>query len=474
VTRVVVVGGGITGLAAAHALVESGAAGVTLVEAADRVGGAIRTEEIDGFRVEWAASGFLDSGAGTLRLIERIGLAQRLAPANPAAARRYIFRGGRLHLVPMSPIGFLRSPILSIRGRLRVLGEPFAPRGAGGVDESVHAFAARRIGEEAARVLVGAMVSGVFAGDARRLSLASAFPVMRAMEARHGSLVRALIAKRLAARRAGAVGGRAVGGPSGPAGRLTSFAGGMEEMPRRLAERLGERARVRAPVEALDAPAGEPGWRVRLAPGETLAADAVLLACPPSEAARLVAPRDAPLAELLAGIARAPLAVIALGYRLSDLATLPDGFGFLVPRGEELRPLGALFDSNIYAGRAPAGRALVRVLIGGACDPDAVDLDDGRLVTLARDTLRRACAIDAEPCLVRVVRHRAGIPQYVTGHAERLRRIEGRLAAHPGLYVAGNGYTGVAVSACVADGERVAGTILRGSRAAFFDSEPDF
>lgn len=464
-TRVVVVGGGIAGLAAANALVEGGAADVTLLEAADRPGGAIRTEEIDGFRVEWAANGFLDNGAEILRLIERIGLAGRLAPADPAAARRYILRGGRLHLVPTSPVAFLGSPVLSLRGRLRVLAEPLAPRGPRGVDESVHAFAARRIGEEAAAVLVDAMVSGVFAGDATRLSLASAFPVMRRMEEEHGSLVRAMIAKKRAARRGAArgAGTRAVGGPAGPAGRLTSFADGMEELPRALATRLGGRLRLGAPVAALAAREGERGWRVRLASGETLGADAVLLACPPSDAARLAAATDAPLAGLLAGIEHAPIAVVALGYRLADLAAPPDGFGFLVPRGEGVRPLGALFDSNIYVRRAPAGRALTRVLIGGARDPGAVGLEDARLVGLARDLLRAVCAVDAEPCLVRVVRHRAGIPQYVTGHAERLAGIERRLAALPGLHVAGNGYGGVAVSACVADGERVAEAILRGA-----------
>jgi len=460
VTRVAIVGGGIAGLAAAFDVVaaEPGVDAV-LFEAGERVGGNLRSEEVDGFRVEWAANGFLDSDPATIRLAERLGLSGRLLPADGASARRYLFRGGRLHLLPASPRAFFASRVLSVRGRLRVLAEPFARAAPRGADESVFDFAARRIGGEAARTLVDALVSGLFAGDARALSVASAFPKMRAMEAQHGSFARAMIA-----RRRGAARGGSRGGPAGPGGRLVSFAAGMEELPAALAARLGGRIRLGAPVTAWAPPDRSGGrHRLRLASGDANEWDAVLLACPPSAAARIVAASDGALAAHLAAIPSAPIAMIALGYRLADVRASLDGFGFLVPRSEGVRPLGAVFDSNLFPGRAPSERALVRVLAGGACDPSAVDLSDDALVALARSLLRAAVGIDADPVLTRVVRHRLGIPQYVVGHGARLEAIAQRLAAHPGLFVSGSGYRGVSVNACVAEAPVVAAALLRRS-----------
>lgn len=195
--RVVVVGGGVAGLATAFELAERGGDGLelTVLEAAPRPGGNLRTEEEGGYRVEWGPNGFLDSVPATLDLVGRLGLDDELVRADAAAARRYLFRRGRLHLLPGGPLSFFTSGMLSLGGRLRVLAEPWTRPPAPEVDESVHDFAARHLGEEAATVLVGAMVSGVFAGDARNLSLAAAFPRMAEMEAEHGSLVRAMLAR---------------------------------------------------------------------------------------------------------------------------------------------------------------------------------------------------------------------------------------------------------------------------------------
>ncbi|HLF56008.1 MAG TPA: protoporphyrinogen oxidase, partial [Thermoanaerobaculia bacterium] len=248
--RVVVVGGGVAGLAAALGIRDRAQARgvpieVRVVEANARAGGNLRTERDDGFTIERGPNGFLDNVPATLDLVRRIGLEGELQRADAVAAQRFLFRHGRLHELRTSPLGFLASPVLSWRGRARVLGEPWTRPRAGsraGLDETVHAFAARHLGEEAAHVLVGAMVAGVFGGDSRQLSLASAFPKMAAMEEGHGSLVRAMLAKakerRAAKRRLAELRARGEdapelerpGGPAGPGGTLTSFRGGIETL----------------------------------------------------------------------------------------------------------------------------------------------------------------------------------------------------------------------------------------------------
>jgi protoporphyrinogen/coproporphyrinogen III oxidase len=456
-TRIAVVGGGIAGLAVAFEILEAHGDRVdlTLFEAEPRAGGNIRTEPIEGYRVEWAVNGFLDNAPDTLDLVRRLGIADRLVRANPAAARRYIYRRGRLHLAPLSPPAFLASPLLSIAGRARVLAEPFIPRrrAASDGDESVFDFAARRIGHEAAAVLVDAMVTGIFAGNARELSLASTFPKMAEMERDHGSLVKAMIAKR---RAAGASGEGTTGGPAGPGGQLTSFGEGMEELPRALAARLSGRIALGARVESIEPAASPSRFVIRIVRGESREFDSIVLACPSWRAAEITASLDAELSRLLAEIRSAPVAVVALGYRLANLGAPPDGFGFLIPRGEGLRALGALFDSNLFAGRAPDGAALIRVLAGGAHEPSLAAAPDADLVDLARDTLRRACAVTAAPAFIRVIRHARGIPQYTLGHAARLAAIDARVARFQGLVLAGNSYRGVSVNACVSEARRVA------------------
>ncbi|HXV76611.1 MAG TPA: protoporphyrinogen oxidase, partial [Candidatus Polarisedimenticolaceae bacterium] len=215
---VAVIGGGISGLTVAYELLERSqrlpeGTGIVCLEAGDRAGGNIRSERIDGYTCEAGPTGFLDSAPATVTLARRLGLVERIVRAKPAAAHRYVFRKGALRKVPLDPFSFLTSGVLSPWGKLRVLGEPFAPRGRND-DESVHEFVSRRIGAEAAAVLVDAMVSGIYVGDARRLSLPATFPKMRQMEREHGGLFRSMWARR---RRARADGDAATaGGPAGP------------------------------------------------------------------------------------------------------------------------------------------------------------------------------------------------------------------------------------------------------------------
>lgn len=456
--RVAIVGGGIAGLAVAHALRRKAPdVELTVFEASSRPGGNIRSERTDGYLCEWGPNGFLDSVPETLELVREIGLQPRLQPSNDSSRRRFIFRGGRLHPLPGGPGAFLGSGLLSWPAKLRVAIEPLArsrPKG----DETIHAFAARRIGTEAADVLIDSMVSGVFAGDSRSLSLRACFPKMWQMETDHGGLFRALFAKMRArrVRRGDAVGS--------PLGTLTSFRDGTEELVRALASSLGASLRLGASVRAVRR--SGPAWRVAADGDSGIEVDAVVLAAPPPTSARLVADVDDSLAALLSGIAGASLAVVALGYPEKDVPRPLDGFGFLVPRGEGVRSLGVLWDSSIYPGRAPAGQALLRVMIGGARDPEAVRLDDDALLSAVRRDLQVTMGQRAHPGFVRIFRHPLGIPQYVVGHLDRLARIDEGLARHPGLYVAGNGYRGVAINSCVAEAGPLAERLLAPRRDA--------
>ena len=477
--RVVIVGGGVTGLTTAvNVLEKAESAGtdveVVVLEAGESPGGNICTERTDGYTIENGPNGFLDNAPRTLELVRRIGIDDVLQPADESAAKRFIYRNGRLHEAPTGPLSFLRSGLLSLRGRLRVFAEPFARSRPDDVDETIYDFAARRIGPEAASVLVDAMVSGVFAGNVHELSLQSSFPRMATMEAEHGGLVKAMVArmkarkaakKEVEARRARGEDVEeltAPGGPAGPGGTLTSFRDGLDTLIRGLVDALPEGTvrtdRAVASVTrreggegATAAGSGSPAgrrWTVTLADGGTLDADAVVVTIPSPRAAPLLRELDTELSETVAAIETAGLAVVALAWDAADVPDA-DGFGFLVPRGEGPRILGCLWDSSIFPGRAPDGRVLLRCMIGGAHDEAAVSEPGEVLVRQCRTDLEDAMGITAEPVMTRVYRWPLGIGQYTVGHQDRLDAIHARLDEHPGLWVAGSSYYGVAMNACI-------------------------
>lgn len=457
--RVVIVGAGIAGLSTARAVrVQAPDAEIIVLEASARAGGNIRTERIDGYTCEGGPDGFLDNAPATLAFVEDVGLTPALLPSRDEARQRFIFRHGRLNEVPLSPLALLRTQLLSTTSKVRVACEPFT-RHAPPHDESILRFAERHIGREAAHVLVGSMVSGVFAGDASELSLHSCFPRMHEMDEHYRSLVRAMIAKRREHANTNGMGA--------PAGRLTSFSGGMQMLIDATVASIGDDVRTSHKVSELrPRRLRESGPRLvgaRLftvvSAGRAIEADAVVLTGPASESADLLGAFDPEAARQLKGIATAPLAVVCLGYderSLTDDRGRLDGFGFLVPRGEGPRILGALWESSIYPERAPAGKALLRVMVGGATDREAAHLDESHLIGIVRDDLRRTMGVRVVPEFVHVFRHRRGIPQYTIGHGARLARIEARLREYPGLFLAGNSYRGVSINACIEDAPAVA------------------
>jgi protoporphyrinogen/coproporphyrinogen III oxidase len=448
--RVLTVGAGIAGLAAAHAVRrEAARRGIPLelqvLEASAQPGGRIATTEEDGYLVEWAANGIQGHERTAAALLEDLGLTKERVLARPESARRYVYRSGRLHLLPLSPPALLRFGGLTPAARLRVLAEPlFAFRHD--KDETVHDFAVRHIGAEAATTLVGTAVRGIFGGDARKLSLDAAFPVMREMERKHRSLLIAMAR-----------------GKRNPGGRaLWTIRGGLGQLVRALADSLGPALRLHAPVLSLER-VGEGArapWAAKLASGERIETDAVLVAAPISRAAALVRPLDRDLARPLARIPSASLAVVALGFPLEAFRSRPDGYGFLVAPGEPLEILGALCESNLWPGRAPEGRILLRVMIGGSERPDLLTRSDTDLVGLAMSALDRAWGLTSGPERTWVMRHVEAIPQYPVGHRALLGAVAGRLDLQPGLYLTGNGYRGVSVGSLLEDAARVAATLV--------------
>ena len=445
----VICGGGISGLALAHFARREGLEDVVVLEAEPRPGGKVQTDWVDGWCCEWGPQGFLDNVPDTLELVEQAGLSGELVRAGDAAGDRFIMRRGRLRRVPLTPPSFLASDVLPLSGKLRLLLEPFMGKGA--EEESVLDFASRRIGRQAATVLVDAMVTGVYAGDPARLSLPATFPKMRAMESAHGSLTRAMIARR----RSG--GG---GGPAGPGGTLTTFRRGMQELTDTLASELGPRLRLASPVqEVRERPGG--GFTLTVSGEKAVEARRVAVAVLPGAAARILSGLLSPEAlQALRDIPTVRVAVVMTGYASADPFHHPTkGFGFLVPGREKRDILGTIFCDSTFPGQAPAGSTLLRTLVGGARNGHLVDLADAELLPLVRRELAAALGGDPQPNFVRIMRHDVAIPQYTLGHLDRLAAIRTSAARLEGLALAGNGYRGIALNACVTEARSAAAAL---------------
>lgn len=465
--RVIVIGGGVSGLAVAwnvrRGLEEAGVRHeLAILEAGVRAGGKILTERRDGRLVETGPNGFLDNEPATLRLCSALGLGDEILPADPSAEKRFLYFRGGLHPLPGSPGAFLRSPLLPLRSRLRVVFELWA-RKRPDREETVHEWVTRRLGRRVADTLIDAMVSGVYAGDVKALSLRAAFPRIAEMEERYGGLLRAqkAIARERKKR------GEGMGPMGSPRGRLTSFRDGMDSLVRVLAERLESALRTGVAVDRIDR---AEGGRCRVvtaggardgglaAGGET--ADAVVVAVPAPSASRLLRTVAPVAAEALAEIPYASVTVVALGFRREEVGHPLDGFGFLAPRCSGMRTLGARFASTAFPGRAPEGQVLLEALAGGATDPEAVALPDDRLLDIVLDDLRGPLDLRASPSFTAVFRHARAIPQYTVGHEERVARAEADVAASSGLYLTGNALHGIAMNKCVAEAERIAAEVV--------------
>ncbi len=465
---IVVIGGGVAGLALARALVRGGDEAVVL-EATPRAGGLLVSERRDGYLCDWAANAFLaGEPGGAVDLCRELGV--EVVEAAAAAKQRWVFRGGKLRAVPTSPPLLLSTDLLSWRGKLRLLAEPLVGRGKGDAaprasaeveEETVDAFFRRRLGAEAADALVAPFVLGVFAGESDALSMAAAFPRLHALEARHGGLLRGLFAERRARRQqAGAV--------AKPAARqrLWSPRAGTGALTDALARELGPRLRTSCRVVAVERRGGPGGGYLVQAVddlGEHLppiAASALAFATPAGVTAALCAPLDDELARLANTVPSPSVAVAFVSFDAAAAPRAQDGFGLLVARGEKPRALGVVFESVLWPGRAPAGQALFRVIYGGGRDPGAAALFDDELHGQVLADLRVLLGVTAAPRFFHSVRHDAGIPQYTPGHAGRARAAAQRADAL-GVELAGNAWRAVAVNELVREAPAIAERLRR-------------
>jgi protoporphyrinogen/coproporphyrinogen III oxidase len=457
--KLVVVGGGITGLAAAHRAVEvarerATELELTLVEARDRLGGTIATERAGGFLVESGPDSFLSEKPWALALCRRLGVEHRLVRTDDRFRKVFVWRAGRLHALPdgfqlLAPtkLGpFVRSGLFSWPGKLRMALDLVMPRGTSD-DESVGAFVRRRLGREALERVAQPLVAGIYTADPDDLSLTATMPRFSELERRERSIILGLWRANRQAPQTGTSGARW--------SLFVTFQNGMEEMVTSIASRLPPGAvLLKHRVDGIER-SGR-GWRVVGGLGPALEADHVIVAAESYTASRLLRYVDPALATLLGEIPYASSATVSFGYRRAEIPHALDGFGIVVPQTERRSVFACTFSSVKYPGRAPEGHVLLRCFVGGALNEGMLESDDSALVAGARNELRELLGITGEPVLSRVARWTKAMPQYHVGHAGRVETIERCAAALPRLHLAGGAYRGVGIADCVRSGEAAA------------------
>lgn len=443
--RIAIIGGGISGLAAAFYAREKfgNEVGIALYEKDNRLGGTIGTTREDGYLVDWGSNGFLDREPLTLEFIDQIGLRDRLNPSNEKSSKRFIYRNRKLWEIRPHPVKFMKSGLLSLPGRIRLAMEYFVGRKKDDRDESIFDFAARRIGKEAAETMIDPMVSGIYGGDAHKLSLRACFPVMEEMEREYGGLIKAMVAKQKEAKRKGTKSG----GPGGPTGHLTSFEGGLYTLIERLGEVLKDHIHLSTELKSLTK--NDNGRFSLEFEGSREECDIVILAVPTYYASEITVGLDKGLSETLAEIPYSNLAVVCQGYKIENIERPLDGFGFLVPHSEGLNILGSIWTSVIYPEQAPDGYALFRTMLGGALNNEITKKPPGEISEMAYGELKPILGFREKPDFEKIFIWSRAIPQYVIGHNDRVASIERYLDEIGGIYVTGNAYTGIGLNDCI-------------------------
>jgi oxygen-dependent protoporphyrinogen oxidase len=447
---VVVIGGGVSGLACAYRLKKLGVP-VTLLEASPRVGGLIETVEKDGFLFESGPQSF--QGTETLLgLIHDLGIDAELCKADPGAPR-YILRKGKLRKVPMSPQAMLATSLLSPGTRWKIVSEPFKRTRPPNDEESVADFVRRKFGHEILEYLVSPFVSGVYAGDPEKLSLRAAFPTIEEWEREYGSVLRGQMKSRSSSTTA----------RKGPP-PLCSFRRGMNTLTQAMGGSVGESALSGACASAINRSGnpGEAGYEIRIARSgreETIVAQAVVLATPAYVASHQVGSLAPSLASILSGIAYASLAVVGTAYHKRQASAALDGFGVLIPRSEKHRTLGIVWNSSLFPARAPEGQMVLTSFVGGATDPEIAAKTDEEILAIVQEEHARILGITGSPVSAAVWKHEKALPQYNLGHGHAVEAIHDAERAVPGLYFAGNYLEGPSIGKCVEEAFQTADAV---------------
>jgi oxygen-dependent protoporphyrinogen oxidase len=458
--RVAIIGGGISGLAAAFALEEQrrvGTVDYTLYEASPRLGGVLRTERIDGCLVEAGPDSFISEKPWAAELCRTLGLGDQLIGSNDANRKTYILVRGRLIPMPdglmfMVPTKILPtglSPLFSWTTKLRMARELLHAPHAGEHDESVASMVERHYGSEMVDRLADPLLSGVYGGEAASLSVRAVLPRFAEMERTHGSLGRAMLAARKKIR-------STANQPAPPL--FTSLKNGMEHLVQTLVPRLHPCSLLtNSAVQSIQPQVG--GWTV--SSGSTSERyDAVIVALPAQAAASVLASCSPELSAELGVIQYSSSITVGLVYDRQVRQSLPPGFGFLVPRSEGKRLLAATFVHNKFPHRAIDDRALLRCFFAGPNAENVWQLSDDEIVGAVRQDLQQILGLRAMPLFARVYKWKSAMAQYGVGHLERLDRIERLRAQLPGLALAGNGYRGIGVPDCVRSGQEAAKQVL--------------
>jgi oxygen-dependent protoporphyrinogen oxidase len=470
--RVAIIGAGISGLAAAHRLRElDPSLDLVLLEASDRVSGVIRTSQEQDFCLEHGPDSFLTQVPWGVDLCRRLGLANDLVPTSLQQQAVYVVCRGRLHALPaglaiMAPQRLwpiVVSPILSLRGKLRLAGEYFVPPRRQPADESLAQFAARRLGREAFERLVQPLASGIYMGSPDKLSVRATFPRFVEMEEKHGGLIRGARAQRASAK-----GSATSAWQNGTDGRpLTMFVAlrrGMEQLPQAIAARLpAETIHLNRPVQELTRlPEGR--WQIVAVagPDKTHAElfDAVILATSARAAGQLIQAAAPDLSAELRAIDHTSCLVVNLAFRRDQVKHPLDAFGFVSPRIEQRLVTACTFCSSKFAGRAPDGWCLLRAFLGGASQPEVLDWPEERIRRTILAELGELLGVHGEPGLLQIQRWRHTMPQYELGHLERVARIRRMLTDCGGLALAGNAYGGAGIAHCIHSGEQAAEEVV--------------
>ena len=464
-TRIAIIGGGISGLAAAFAIEENRRAGANveyvLYEASPRLGGVLRTEYIDGCVVEAGPDSFVTEKPWAADLCRAVGLGDQLIGSNDKDRKTYILTRGRLvempdglmFLVPTKVLPTGLSPLFSWKTKLRMTQELFHPSRAIEHDESVAAFVARHYGTEMVDRLADPLLSGVYGGKAANLSVRAVLPRFAEMEKTHGSLGRAM----LAARKKMKSNAQKAAPPL-----FTSLKGGMQNLAETVVSKLDPEALLTdARVEAVQTQPEAGGWSVS-AGLKSDHFDSVVIALPAQAAANVLRIASPELSAELGAIQYTSSITVGLGYDDGVRRSLPPGFGFLVPRSEGKRLLAATFVHNKFPHRAPDDRALLRCFFAGSNAEAVWPMPDEQIVGVVRNELQQIIGLRAEPLFARVYKWKSAMAQYGVGHLERLERIERLCQRLPGLALAGNAYRGIGVPDCVRSGRDAAAKLMAG------------